>query len=59
MSKVGMPGAKQGLSAEDPTIARILKGMGYSTAQFGKNSLHGCTGISGCGLGDQPILVGR
>ncbi len=39
MSKVGMPGAKQGLSAEDPTIAKILKGMGYSTAQFGKNHL--------------------
>jgi len=39
LSKVGMPGAKQGLSAEDPTIATLLKGMGYATAQFGKNHL--------------------
>ena len=38
-SKVGMPGAKQGLSAEDPTIATMLKDFGYSTAQFGKNHL--------------------
>ena len=38
-SKVGMPGAKQGLSAEDPTIATMLKELGYSTAQFGKNHL--------------------
>jgi len=37
LSKVGMPGADQGLSAEDPTIATLLKEQGYATAQFGKN----------------------
>ena len=39
MSKVGMPGAKQGISAEDPTIATLLKEQGYATGQFGKNHL--------------------
>ena len=39
MSKVGMPGAKQGISAEDPTIATLLKQQGYATGQFGKNHL--------------------
>ncbi len=39
LSKVGMPGAKQGISAEDPTIAELLKPQGYATAQFGKNHL--------------------
>ncbi len=39
LSKVGMPGAKQGLSAEDPTIAELLKAKGYATAHFGKNHL--------------------
>jgi arylsulfatase len=39
LSKVGMPGAKQGLSAEDPTIARLLKARGYATGHFGKNHL--------------------
>jgi len=39
LSKVGMPGAKQGMSAEDPTIATLLKEQGYATAQFGKNHL--------------------
>jgi arylsulfatase A-like enzyme len=37
--KVGLPGAKQGLFAADPTIANLLKPMGYATAQFGKNHL--------------------
>ena len=37
LSKVGMPGADMGLSAEDPTIATLLKEQGYATAQFGKN----------------------
>ena len=37
LSKVGMPGADIGLRAEDPTIAEMLKGQGYATAQFGKN----------------------
>ncbi len=39
LSKVGLPGAKQGLSAEDPTIAELLKNHGYATGQFGKNHL--------------------
>lgn len=37
--KVGLPGAKEGLSAEDPTIAELLKPHGYMTGQFGKNHL--------------------
>jgi arylsulfatase A-like enzyme len=37
--KVGLPGAKQGLSAADPTIAELLKPLGYATAQVGKNHL--------------------
>jgi arylsulfatase len=39
LSKVGMPAAKTGLSAEDPTIAELLKPLGYATGQFGKNHL--------------------
>jgi arylsulfatase len=39
LTKVGMPGSKLGLQAEDPTIADILKPMGYKTGQFGKNHL--------------------
>ena len=39
LSKVGLPGAKEGLSAEDPTIAELLKPHGYATGQFGKNHL--------------------
>ena len=37
--KVGLPGAKEGLHKKDPTIAEILKPMGYMTGQFGKNHL--------------------
>ena len=37
LSKVGMPGADLGLRAEDPTIAELLKPLGYATGQFGKN----------------------
>jgi arylsulfatase len=39
LSKVGMPGAELGLQAEDPTIAELLKPLGYATGQFGKNHL--------------------
>ena len=39
LTKVGMPGAALGLSAEDPTIAELLKPEGYVTGQFGKNHL--------------------
>jgi arylsulfatase len=34
---VGLPGADLGLRAEDPTIAALLKPLGYATGQFGKN----------------------
>jgi arylsulfatase len=37
--KVGMPAAKQGLQDRDPTIADLLKPLGYATAQIGKNHL--------------------
>ena len=39
LSKVGLPGAPVGLQAEDPTIAELLKPLGYATGQFGKNHL--------------------
>src|SRR5215469_1342841 len=39
LTKVGMPGADIGLQAEDPTIAELLKPLGYVTGQFGKNHL--------------------
>src|SRR6266700_1472668 len=37
--KVGLPGAKEGLSEKDPTLAELLKPQGYATGQFGKNHL--------------------
>ena len=37
--KVGLPGAKEGLSDRDPTLAELLKPQGYATGQFGKNHL--------------------
>jgi arylsulfatase len=37
MSKVGIPGSDMGWAAEDPTIAELLKPLGYATGQFGKN----------------------
>ena len=39
LSKVGLPGANEGISSEDPTIAELLKPLGYATGQFGKNHL--------------------
>ena len=39
LTKVGVPGAETGLQAEDPTIAELLKPLGYRTGQFGKNHL--------------------
>jgi len=39
LTKVGMPGATLGLQPEDPTIAEMLKPLGYATGQFGKNHL--------------------
>ena len=37
--RVGLPGEEQGISAEDPTLAQMLKQQGYTTGQFGKNHL--------------------
>ena len=37
MTKVGLPGAKEGWQATDVTIATVLKSQGYATGQFGKN----------------------
>jgi arylsulfatase len=37
LSKVGLPGAESGIQAEDPTIAELLKPLGYATGQYGKN----------------------
>jgi arylsulfatase len=37
--KVGLPGAPEGMNEQDPTIATLLKDMGYRTGQFGKNHL--------------------
>jgi arylsulfatase A-like enzyme len=37
--KVGLPGAKEGLSDKDPTMAELLKPQGYVAGQFGKNHL--------------------
>jgi len=39
LSTVGLPGAPQGLQKEDPTLAEMLKPLGYATGQFGKNHL--------------------
>jgi arylsulfatase A-like enzyme len=39
LSKVGLPGADLGIRKEDPTIAELLKPLGYLTGQFGKNHL--------------------
>ncbi len=39
LSKVGLPGAAEGISKDDPTIATMLKQLGYATGQFGKNHL--------------------
>jgi arylsulfatase len=39
LSKVGLPGAEEGMQTEDPTIAGLLKAEGYATGQFGKNHL--------------------
>ncbi|GDY25551.1 arylsulfatase [Agarivorans sp. Toyoura001] len=39
LTKVGLPGAKEGMRPEDPTLATMLKDKGYVTGQFGKNHL--------------------
>jgi len=37
LTSVGQPGSPIGLQKEDPTLAQLLKGQGYVTAQFGKS----------------------
>jgi arylsulfatase len=37
MTKVGLPGAKEGWQKSDVTVAGVMKSLGYSTGQFGKN----------------------
>jgi arylsulfatase len=37
--KVGLPGAREGLSDKDPTLADLLTPLGYVCGQFGKNHL--------------------
>jgi arylsulfatase A-like enzyme len=39
LTKVGLPGAPEGMKKEDPTIATLLRARGYVTGQFGKNHL--------------------
>ncbi|QEE49857.1 arylsulfatase [Flavobacterium alkalisoli] len=58
MTKVGMPGAKQGWQKADVTMATVLKSNGYATGQFGKNhqgdldehlpTMHGFDEFYGC-----------
>lgn len=39
LTKVGLPGAPEGITKDDPTLADLLKPHGYMTGQFGKNHL--------------------
>jgi arylsulfatase A-like enzyme len=39
LTKVGLPGAPEGMPDEDPTLATLLGQIGYMTAQMGKNHL--------------------
>ncbi len=39
LSTVGLPGSPGGMAKEDPTLASLLKPLGYATGQFGKNHL--------------------
>ena len=39
LTKVGVPRAPLGIQPEDPTLAELLKPLGYTSGQFGKNHL--------------------
>jgi len=39
LTTVGMPGSPIGIDSRDPTLAEVLKPLGYRTGQFGKNHL--------------------
>jgi arylsulfatase A-like enzyme len=39
MTTIGIPGSARGIQKSDPTLAEVLKSVGYATGQFGKNHL--------------------
>jgi arylsulfatase len=39
MTTIGIPGSTLGLQKQDPTLAEVLKPLGYTSGQFGKNHL--------------------
>jgi arylsulfatase len=39
MTTIGIPGSARGIQKSDPTLAEVLKSLGYATGQFGKNHL--------------------
>ena len=39
MTTIGIPGSTRGIQKTDPTLAVVLKSLGYATGQFGKNHL--------------------
>ena len=39
LTKVGTPGAETGISEKDPTLAEMLKPLGYATGQFRQKPL--------------------
>jgi len=39
MTTVGIPGSTRGIQKTDPTLAEVLKPLGYVSGQFGKNHL--------------------
>lgn len=39
LTTVGLPGSPLGIDERDPTLAEVLKPLGYKTAQVGKNHL--------------------
>ena len=39
MTTIGIPGSTLGIQKEDPTLAEVLKPLGYTAGQFGKNHL--------------------
>ena len=55
--KVGLPGAKEGLHEKDPTIAELLKPLGYTTGQFGKNHLGDLDFMDRAHAADTPFFL--
>ena len=48
LTKVGLPGAPEGMTKADPTIATLLRAKGYMTGQFGKNTSNACAARRRC-----------